>query len=138
MEYPVSFYVLSKDIYTFTHVLYFHKDYIQRSCPGDYIRHTPCIHRHTGLSMASLNVLVKLLPSSPFAFSLFSLLTFAASFLPPVFISIFLNFLGYALGKYLVVQPRFWVATCSTFGPVTYIFKVSIFCTFSFLFAVFS
>ena len=39
---------------------------ILRSCPGDYIRHTPCIHRHTGLSMASLNVLVKLLPSSPF------------------------------------------------------------------------
>ena len=42
-----------------------------------------------------------------------------------------LNFLGYARGKYLV-------ATSSTFDPVTYIFKVSILCTFSLLFAVFS
>ena len=43
--------------------------------------------------MASLNVLVKLLSSSTFRLSS---LAFAASFLPPVFISIFLNFLGYA------------------------------------------
>ena len=31
-----------------------------------YKTHTPCIHRHTGLIMASLNVLIKLVPSSPF------------------------------------------------------------------------
>ena len=51
--------------------------YLQRSCPSDYIRH---IHhafiiifetRYTGLIMASLNVLVKLLPSSPFRLFLF-------------------------------------------------------------------
>ena len=54
--------------------------------------------------MASLNVLVKLLSSSTFRLSS---LAFAASFLPPVFISIFLNFLGYARGKYLALQPRF-------------------------------
>ena len=64
--------------------------------------------RHTGLIMASLNVLVKLPPSSPFRLSPVSLLAFAASFLPPVFISIFLNFLGYARGKYLVLQHRFY------------------------------
>ena len=55
--------------------------------------------------MASLNVLVKLLSSSTFRLSS---LAFAASFLPPVFISIFLNFLGYAHGKYLALQPRFY------------------------------
>ena len=75
--------------------------------PSDYIRH---IHhafiiifetRHTGLIMASSNVLVKLLPSSP-KFPLFvhwrSPLPFC---LLTVFISIFLKFLGYARGKYL-------------------------------------
>ena len=55
--------------------------------------------------MASLNVLVKLLSSSTFRLSS---LAFAASFLPPVFISIFLNFLGYARVKYLALQPRFY------------------------------
>ena len=69
--------------------------YLQRSYPSDYMRH---IHhpfiiifetRHTGHIMASLNVLVKLLPSSPFRLSLVSSLAFTASFLPPVFISIF-------------------------------------------------
>ena len=54
---------------------------------------------HTGLIMASLNVLVELLPSSPFRLSPFTSLAFAASFLHPVFISIFLNFLGYSRGK---------------------------------------
>ena len=43
--------------------------------------------RHTGLIMVSLNVLVKLLPFSPFP--LVSSLAFTASFPPPVFISIF-------------------------------------------------
>ena len=45
-------------------------------------------------------------PPHPFAFPLVSSLAFAASFLPPVFISIFLNFLGYARGKYLVCNIR--------------------------------
>ena len=64
--------------------------------------------KHTGLIIASLNELVKLPPSSPFRLSPVSLLAFAASFLLPVFISIFLNFLGYARGKYLVLQHRFY------------------------------
>ena len=58
--------------------------------------------------MASLNVLVKLLSSSPFHLPPFFFIDVAASaFLPPVFVSIFLNFLGYARGKNLVLQPRF-------------------------------
>ena len=46
--------------------------YLQRSFPSDYIRHVYHAFiiifetRHTGLIMTSLNVLVKLLPSSPF------------------------------------------------------------------------
>ena len=47
-------------------------------------------------------------PPHPFPFPRVSSLAFAASFLPPLFISIFLNFLGYARGKYLVLQPRFY------------------------------
>ena len=87
------------------------RKYLQWSCPSDFIRH---IHHafiiifetsHTGLIMASLNELVKLLSSSTFRLSS---LAFAASFLPAVFISIFLNFLGYARGKYLALQPRFY------------------------------
>ena len=87
-------------------------EYLQQSFPSDYIRHIQHDFiiifetRHTGLIMASLNALVKLLPSSPFP--LVSSLAFAASFLPPLYISIFLNFLGYARGKYLVLQPRFY------------------------------
>ena len=55
-------------------------------------------------------MLLKLPPPHPFAFPLspISLLAFASSFLPPVFISIFLNFLGYARGKYIVLQPRLY------------------------------
>ena len=46
--------------------------------------------RHTGLIMASLNVPVILLPSLPFRLSpSVSSLAFTASFLPPVFTSIF-------------------------------------------------
>ena len=62
--------------------------------------------RHIGLIMASLNVLVKLLPSSPFP--LVSSLAFTASFPPPVFYFHLLDFLGYARGKYLVLQSRFY------------------------------
>ena len=50
---------------------------------------------------------------------------------------------GMSRKQNFAMSPRFsssslQVATCPTVGPVTYIFKVSIFCTFSFLFAVFS
>ena len=87
--------------------------YLQRSCPSDYIRH---IHHvfiiifetsHTGLNMASGNVLVKLLPSSPLCPSLCFLIGVRRLLSTSCFISIFLNFLGYARGKYLVLQPRF-------------------------------
>ena len=50
--------------------------------------------------MASLNVCSsKSFPPHPFAFSVLFSLAFAASFLPPVFISILLNFSSYARGK---------------------------------------
>ena len=67
----------------------------------------------------------------PFAFPLVSSLAFAASFLPPVFIISFLNFLGYARGKYLVLQPRFYVG-CHVFDSWfdSRSRQVSIFCTF--------
>ena len=88
--------------------------YLQRSCPSDYIRHINHTFiiifetRYTGLIMASLNVLVKLLPSSPFRLSPCFFNGFTASFLPPVFYFHLLNLLGYARGKYLVLQPRFY------------------------------
>ena len=88
------------------------KCYLQRSCPNDYVRH---VHhafiiifetRYTGLIKRARLSPYSLLTLSPFP--LFPApLAFAASFLPPVFISIFLNFFGYARGKYLVLQPRF-------------------------------
>ena len=75
-----------------------------------YKTHTRCIHYHlrdkTRRSHHGLIKRVRQIPSlltlSPFP------LAFVASFLPPVFISIFLNFLGYARGNYLVLQPRFY------------------------------
>ena len=60
--------------------------------------------RHTVLIMASLNVFVKLLPSSPFRLLFLhwrSPLPFCLLFLFPS-----LKFLGYARGKYLVFQTR--------------------------------
>ena len=70
-------------------------------------------------------------------------LAFAASFLPPVFISIFLNFLGYTRGKYLVLQPRFYRLPRVRHSVRSHIFSRSLFSlsilsTFSLLFAVFS
>ena len=130
----------------FTSVMKSHK-YFQRSCPSDYTTH---IHhafiiifetRHTGLIMAALNVLVKLLPSSPFLLSpcffigVHHFLSACCSYFHP------LNFLGAARGKYLVLQPRFYGlqrVRHSVRSHKNYIFKVSILCTFSLLFAVFS
>ena len=88
--------------------------YLQRSCPGDYIRH---IHhafiiifetRHTGLIMASLNVLVKFLPSSPFRLSPCFFIGIHRFLSASCFSLHLLNFLGYARGKDLILQPRFY------------------------------
>ena len=86
-----------------------------------YKTHTPCIHDHLrDKSHRSHHGFIKRarqtpsLLTHPFAFPLVSSLAFAASFLPPVFISSFLNFLGYARGKYLVLQPRFYIG-CQVF-----------------------
>ena len=87
-------------------------NYLQRSFPGDYIH----IHhafiiifetRPRGLIMASLNVLVKLLPSLPFhLFPCFfiGVLRFLST---SCFYFHLLNFLGYARGTYIILQPRF-------------------------------
>ena len=74
-------------------------------------------------------------PPHPFAFPVVSSLAFAASFLPPVFISILLNFLSYARDKYLVCNLDFIGCHVFDIRSVTYIFKVSILCTFSLLLA---
>ena len=87
--------------------------YLQRSCPSDYIRH---IHhafiiifetRHTGFIMASLNVLVKVLPSSPFLLSPCFFIGVHHFLSASCFYFHLLNFLGDARGKYLVLQPWF-------------------------------
>ena len=82
-------------------------------------------------------------PPHPFAFPVVFSLAFAASFLPPVFISILLNFLTYARGKYLVLQPRFYRLPRFRHSVRSHIFSRSVFslsilCTFSLLLAVFS
>ena len=59
--------------------------------------------------MASLTCSSNSFPSHLFAFPLVSSLAFTASFLPPVFISIFsISLFSYAPGKYLILQPRFY------------------------------
>ena len=87
--------------------------YLQRSCPSDYIRH---IHhafiiifetRHTGFIVASLNVLVKVLPSSPFLISPCFFIGVHHFLSASCFHFHLLNFLGDARGKYLVLQPWF-------------------------------
>ena len=58
--------------------------------------------------MASLNVLVKLLPSSPFRLSPCFLIGVHRFLSASCFCFHLLNFLGYARGKYLVLQPRIY------------------------------
>ena len=87
--------------------------------------------RHIGLIMASLNVLVKLLPSSPFP--LVSSLAFTASFPPPVFISIFS--ISWAMLAVSISFCNLDFIGCHVID--IRIFKVSILCTFSLLFAVY-
>ena len=92
----------------------FSVNYLKRSCPSDYIRH---IHhafiiifetRHTGLIMALLNVLVKLLPSLPFRLSPCFFIGVHRFLSTSCFYFHLLNFLGYARGTYLILQPRFY------------------------------
>ena len=92
----------------------YRKSLLKRSCPSDYIRH---IHhafiiifetRHTGLIMALLNVLVKLLPSLPFRLSPCFFIGVHRFLSTSCFYFHLLNFLGYARGTYLILQPRFY------------------------------
>ena len=123
---------------------------LQRSCPSDYIRH---IHHafiiifetsHTGLIIASLNVLVKLLPSSPFSLSPCFYIGVRRVLSASVFLfpSASISWAMLALSIQFSNLDFTLVATCSTagstFGLVTYIFKVSILCTFPYLCTVFS
>ena len=87
--------------------------------------------RHIRLIMASLNVLVKRLPSSPFP--LVSSLAFTASFPPPVFISIFS--ISWAMLAVSISFCNLDFIGCHVID--IRIFKVSILCTFSLLFAVY-
>ena len=86
--------------------------YLQRSRPSDYKRHMHHAFiiifetRHTGLIIASLNVLVKLRPSSPFRLSPCFFIGVYRFLSASCFYFHLLNFLGYARGKYLVLQPR--------------------------------
>ena len=79
-----------------------------------YIRH---IHRafiiifetrHTGIITASLNVFVELLPSSPFRLSPCFFIGVHRFHSTSCFYFHLLNFLGYARGKYLILQPRYY------------------------------
>ena len=90
-------------------------NYLQRSCPSDYIRH---IHhtfiiifetRHTGLIMASLKVPVILLPSLPFRLSPCFFIGVHRFLSTSCFYFHLLNFLGYARGTYLILQPTFYL-----------------------------
>ena len=107
--------------------------YLQWSCPSDCIRH---IHhafiiifetRHTGLIMASLNVLVKLLPSSPFRLSSCFFIGVHRFLSDSCFYFHLLNFLGYARGKYLVLQPRFYSLPLIRHSVPSHIFSRSVF-----------
>ena len=58
--------------------------------------------------MASLNVLVKLLPSSPFRLPPCFFIGVHRFLSASCFYFHLLNFLGYTRGKYLILQPRFY------------------------------
>ena len=89
-------------------------NYLKRSFPSDYIRHMHHAFiiifetRHTGLIMALLNVLVKLLPSLPFRLSPCFFIGVHRFLSTSCFYFHLLNFLGYARGTYLILQPRFY------------------------------
>ena len=58
--------------------------------------------------MASINVLIKLLPSSPFRLSPCFFIGVHRYLSASCFYFHLLNFLGYSRGKYLILQPRFY------------------------------
>ena len=105
----------------------------EQSCPSDYIRHTPCIHhRLQDKTHRSNHRLIKrarqtpsLLTLSPFPlfFHWRSPLPFCLLFLFPSS-SISQAMLAVSVSCFATYTLQ--VATCLTFGPVTYIFKVSI------------
>ena len=77
--------------------------------------------------MASLNVLVKLLPSSPFRLSLCFFIGVYRFLSAPCFYFHLLNCLGYAHCKYLVLQPRFYSLPRVRRSVRSHIFSRSVF-----------
>ena len=108
--------------------------YLQRSCPSDCIRHINHAFiiifdtRHTVLIMASLNVLVKLLPSSPFRLSPYFFIGVHRFLSAPCFYFHLLQFLGYARDKYLILQPRFYRLPRVWHSIRSHTFSRSVFC----------
>ena len=106
---------------------------LQRSCPSDYVRHTHHAFiiifetRDTGLIMASLNVLVKLFPSSAFRLSPCFFIGIHRFLSASCFYFYLLNFFGYARGKYLVLQPRFYMLPRVRYSVRSHIFSRSVF-----------
>ena len=83
--------------------------------------------RHTGLIMASLKVLVKLLPSSPFRFSPCFFIVVHRLLFASCFYFHLLNFLSRARGKSLVLQPRFYRLPRVRHSVRSHIFSRSVF-----------
>ena len=83
--------------------------------------------RHTGLIMASLKVLVKLLPSSPFRLSPCFFIGVHRFLSASCFYFHLLDFLGYARGKYLALQPRFYRLPRVRHSVRSHIFSRSVF-----------
>ena len=77
--------------------------------------------------MASLNVLVKLLPSSPFRLSSCFFIGVHRFLSDSCFYFHLLNFLGYVRGKYLVLQPRFYSLPLIRHSVPSHIFSRSVF-----------
>ena len=99
-----------------------------------YKTHTTCIHYHLrDKTHKSHHALIKRVRQTP---HFIGVLRFLSAF---CFYFHFPQFLGpcsWYVSRFATQILQ--VTTCSTFDPVTYIFKASILCTFSLLFAVFS
>ena len=83
--------------------------------------------RHAGFIMASLNVLVKVLPSSPFLLSPCFFIGVHHFLSASCFYFHLFNFLGDARGKYLVLQPRFYGLQRVRHSVRSHIFSRSVF-----------
>ena len=77
--------------------------------------------------MASLNVLVKLLPTSPFRLSRCFFIGVHRFLSASCFYFHLLDFLGYARGKYLALQPRFYMLPRVRHSVLSHIFSRSVF-----------